>query len=222
MPLTPLLPWVLTAVVASVTGMVSGAHGGNPWLSWAAALIFAATLIATSLEINAAWWTPDPAPRDPDAPLLAAIRNTRLLIVAYMWGALALLAVYRISDLKWQHGLQYGAGMALITILLMAYEHVLARRSNMLSRPRALAIAAQVAWLHGCACLCGLSFLILSGKLASSKGDWAANQIFLSGGIAMMVLSAIAGYTQHKLASATKRPPPLLDVAVPRERQVSH
>ena len=37
----------------------------------------------------------------------------------------------------------------------------------------------------------GLVWLIGSGKLATLKGDWAANQLFLAGGFAIMCLSMI-------------------------------
>lgn len=222
MPLTQLLPWLLTAVVASVAGLVSGVHSGLAWLSWASAMTFAAALIATSLEINTGWWQQGAGAGDPEAAQLVALRNMRLITVAYMWGALAMLSVYRLAGIRWQHGIQYGAGMAVITFLLMGYAHALSKRGTVLASPRALVLSARIAWLHACACLGGLTFLVGSGKLLSSKGDWAANQVFLAGGIAMMVLSAIAAYTQQRL-NGSNRPREAHSEMVPdREHQGSH
>lgn len=221
MPLTQLLPWLLTAVVASVAGMVSGVHSGMAWLSWASALTFAAALVATSVEINCGWWRPGAGAGDPEAAQLVALRNMRLITVAYMWGALALLAVYRLAGIKWQHGIQYGAGMALITFLLMGYAHALSKRGTVLASPRALILSERVAALHACGCLGGLTFLIGSGKLLSTKGDWPANQVFLAGGIAMLALSAIAAYTQHRLNALDERRQ-VDGVAREREHQGTH
>ena len=46
----------------------------------------------------------------------------------------------------------------------------------------------------------GLVWLISSGKLATLRGDWAANQLFLAGGFAVICLSAIIVKTNSALA----------------------
>ncbi len=51
---------------------------------------------------------------------------------------------------------------------------------------------------------CGLIWLIASGKLSSLKGDWAANQLFLAGGFAIMCLSMIIMKT-HAVLSEQQR-----------------
>jgi hypothetical protein len=58
------------------------------------------------------------------------------------------------------------------------------------------------AWLtvlHGLAALCALVYLIGTGKLATAKDDWAANDVFLFGGIAILALCVIAAVTQARL-----------------------
>ena len=112
--------------------------------------------------------------------------------------------------------------MAVITFLLMGYAHALSKRGTVLASPRALVLSARIAWLHACACLGGLTFLVGSGKLLSNKGDWAANQVFLAGGIAMMVLSAIAAYTQQRLNALARRQTSAAELEPQREHQVSH
>jgi hypothetical protein len=56
--------------------------------------------------------------------------------------------------------------------------------------------------LQGIAAVAGLVFLIGSGKLETVRPDWAANQIFLFGGLTIVGLSAIAVVTQRKLMRA--------------------
>jgi hypothetical protein len=44
-----------------------------------------------------------------------------------------------------------------------------------------------------------LAFLIGAGKLASAKGDWPANYIFLFGGLALIGLCYLAFRTQVRV-----------------------
>ena len=59
MPLTRLLPWLLTAIASSVVSAVAGVHAGRPWLVVAATLLFALVLVASSFEINRQWLYPE-------------------------------------------------------------------------------------------------------------------------------------------------------------------
>ena len=49
----------------------------------------------------------------------------------------------------------------------------------------------RLAFLQAVRSHADLIWLIGSGKLSSMKGDWAANQLFLAGGFAIMCLSMI-------------------------------
>jgi len=203
MPLTNFLPWLFAAVVASVAAMVTGALVELPVFAWCGALLFALALVATSIDLNMTWWKLSRTRSYPSAPLIAAIENSRLLVVGYTWGACALFAIYRMTPLRWQHGLQYGAGMAVIAWLILLYGYLLAQPQSRLRTPRALAHATWLLVAQSAGALAGLTFLIGSGKLGSVKDDWPANQVFLAGGIAIAVLSAIASYTQLRLARQT-------------------
>ena len=204
MPYSGLLPWIFTSIAASVAGVVSGVHAGLPLLSWAAVLLFAVSLIAASFETNRPWWDAAAKPCDPTTAASAAEINTRLLIAAYAWGGLAMLGVYRLSGLSWRHGWQYAAGMGLIALLLTGYVRMLGPGDSPLRRESALALAARMSALQAAVALAGLAFLLLSGKLGSSRPDWAANQIFLGGGIAVTILSAIATYSHYRLIRANR------------------
>lgn len=200
MPQTNLLPWICAAIVASIAAMVTGIRTGLPLFAWTGAALFATTLVATSVDINLPWWRQDSEPV-PDLAADAAVRNARLIVLGYAWGSLALLAIYRLTSLRWQHGLQYGAGMALIAWLTLVYIHFLARPGSRLRAPRSLMQATWISLAHGGAALGGVIFLLASGKIHSIKDDWAANQVFLAGGLAVAALSVLSAYTQLKLAS---------------------
>lgn len=200
MPLTTLMPCIIAAIVASIAAMVTGVVSDLPRFSGAAAGLFAAALFATAVDINRPWWgATDTADIEGDAPVVAAIRNGRLLALGYFWGALALLAIYRLTSLRWQHGLQYGAGMALFGWFALLYVHFLVRPGSRLRTPRALVQATWFSLAHGGAAFGGVLFLLVSGKITSIKDDWAANQIFLAGGIALVGLSLVSAYTQFRL-----------------------
>ena len=57
--------------------------------------------------------------------------------------------------------------------------------------------------LLGAAAAVALGMLIGSGKVGSIKADWPANHVFLAGGLALVVISAIAAITHFKLRRAT-------------------
>jgi hypothetical protein len=53
--------------------------------------------------------------------------------------------------------------------------------------------------LHAAAAAGGLVYLIGTGKLETLKGDWAANNVFLMGGLAILTISLIAALAQWRL-----------------------
>ena len=118
MPLNNLLPWIFVAIVASIAAMVTGVSSDLPRFSWVAAVLFAVALIATAIDVNRPWWRHGEMASDPNAPAAAAVRNARLVMLGYLWGALALFAIYRLTALRWQHGLQYAGGMGAIAWLI--------------------------------------------------------------------------------------------------------
>mgnify|MGYP001351663660 CR=1 FL=1 len=201
MPLTNLLPWILTAIAASIAAMVSGIAAGLPALPWTAAGLYVCALVAVALDVNRPWWNQPGSAPDDDAAVSAAIRNARLMMLGYIWGSLALIFIYRLTGLRWQHGFQYAAGMALIAWLIIVYVHFLARHGSILRSPRGLLLATRLTLAHAAAALAGITFLLASGKIHSAKGDWAANQVFLAGGIAVIALSLISAYTQFRLGT---------------------
>ena len=202
MPLAKHFSCILAAIVASVAGMVTGITQDLPGFTGIAAGLFAVALIASAVEMNSGFWRLGSFGPSDEAAVEAAIRNSRLLALGYLWGALALFMSYKLTPLRWQHGLQYGAGMALIAWFIQFYVHFLVQPDSRLRTPEALTKAMWLSVLHGAAALGGLAFLLLSGKINSIKDDWAANHVFLAGGLAIVALSFVSAYTHTRLSSA--------------------
>jgi hypothetical protein len=63
----------------------------------------------------------------------------------------------------------------------------------------------MLALAHGAAALIGIMVLVLTGKILSTKGDWAANQVFTAGGLAVAGLTAISALTTVRLLRGHQR-----------------
>ena len=205
------LPWLMTAIIASISGMVSAALERVSILSYMSAFIFALALVATSSAVNARWWSskgsviPSGLAGVPSS-VIASVENAWLMAIGYGWGGLAMLSVYTLAGLKWRHGWQYGLGMLLIAALIAVLAHFIARQRTEASR--SIRIATLLTILQGLACTAGLGYLIGSGKMLSLKDDWAANHIFFTGSLALIGLSWIAVYTRYYMR---QREPVILD-----------
>jgi hypothetical protein len=200
MTITPFVPWLLAAFVPAVVGQVIGARLGAPWLSGAAALFLPVMATTISLKVNAPYWSDGAMLRERDAIASASARNARLIAWTWGAGAVSMLAVYLLSGLRWQHGWQYGTGMLLISGLGFSYAVNVGLAQSPMRQPRYLTTAALLAAVQGIAAIGGIMILVLSGKVASPRGDWAANIIFVAGGLAIAVLSGIAVRTYARLS----------------------
>ncbi len=168
---------ILAAILlGSAAAMTAAAATGDKTLSGAAAAIAAIAIAAAPLAPSA--WR--------GLALPAARRDALLAAMLYAWGAAAMLGVYGLSGLSWRHGWQYGCAMALVAAGLYAY----ARQP---SPPRhAFSLAAA----HGLLAASALVFLWTSGKLWAGKPDWAANQIFVAGSLAILALCLNSARTE--------------------------
>ena len=204
MPVAKQMTCILAAIVASAAGMVTGITQDLPRFSAFAAGLFGLALVAVSVEANLPYWQDGEEASDPQSAAAAAVLNARLVAMGYLWGAVALFMAYRLTPLRWQHGLQYGAGMALIAWFIQLYVHFLIRPGSRLRSQRLLSQACWASALHGAGAVGGLAFLLLSGKIASVKDDWAANLVFLSGGIAIVALSVVSVVTHLRLTRSDR------------------
>lgn len=184
-----LVPLIAAGLVASVAAMVLAAGRGERALVWGAAAAFALMLTAISAWMNLEAWL-RPAGWQADRIGLMR-RNARLSAFAYAWGAAALFAVYGLSGLEWRHWWQYGLGMALFAAGIIAYVQRLGVKPAM--PPLGLTL------LHIAALIAGLCYFFLADKLGTLKADWAANVVFLAGGLLLVVLNLFAALAHVRL-----------------------
>jgi hypothetical protein len=202
MTLTVFMPWISAALIASVAAVLASAALGRPEISAIATGSFALAIVAVGWSVNRPFWRLGHTSAAEGATPVAARRNARLMALTYSWGAIAMLTAYTLTGLRWYHAWQYGLAMALLGGLLFLYAVAIGREGSRLRQRPFLVGALQLATVQGAAALGGVLFLIGSGKLGRPKADWAANHIFLAGGVAIVALSAIAAATQRKLRTA--------------------
>ena len=195
------LPVRATALLlASIVAMALAANQNWQILSIAAAAMAAIVLFQHAFTVNNQIGTDRQSGSALPAAVAAGRANAQLIGTTYGWGGLAMLAVYMLSGLKWQHGWQYGSGMLLIALALHVYARMIAGSTSTFASPSALALSAYLALAQGIAAAIALAILILSGKLSTAKGDWAANHIFMAGGLAIVVVSFLAYATFRRLS----------------------
>ncbi len=199
MPLRPLMPAVLLALVMSVVVGVLAA-GRNSGLTLGLAVgLFALQLLFALVRTNAPLWRPS-AQMPHDATIALCVRrNTLLASVVYAWGAAALLAIYSLSGLSWRHWWQYGAAMALVAVAVFLYAQLLTDEQGSYRTPRALNVLMGLTVAQGLAVVGVIIFLVVSEKLFTPRSDWAANYVFVTGSATLAILSAVAVLTYGKL-----------------------
>lgn len=200
MSLQRMVPGVVAVLVLSAAGMAYGAENGSRALTVAAAFGYALVVMLVALVINRPCWKTPKGGHAPDLLFHTMRRNTRLAALVYGWAALAFFAVYGLTGVTWRHGFQYGTAATLIAGALLFYVHRMGEPGRDVPPSRALTL------LHATAVIGGLAFLLMSGKLATMRGDWPANYIFLFGGLALLGLCTIAYRTQRILEQ--EEPPP--------------
>lgn len=189
--------WALlaAALLVSVAGQWAGATTADRRVTMLYAALGALALVAAGIAANIRAWrsaTPYRTPSVAPARHVIAATNARLIGIAWMWGAASMLAVYLFSGLKWQHGWQYGCGMALIGVAVLLYARQLTVEGLVPGPPPSHAAALGITALQSVAATVALLWLVFSGKLYVDKPDWAANAVFVAGGIALVVLSDLA------------------------------
>jgi hypothetical protein len=155
-----------------------------------AAGVFALVLVATAVRSQSPLWRRS-APKADVTPRCALMQTARLIMLAYLWCALAFFAIYLGTHVRWQHGWEYGTAMLVVAAGHAYYLSRLANPNDTFSTHAAIERAVRLSAYQAILIGVGLIWLIGSGKLSSLKGDWAANQLFLAGGFAIMCLSAI-------------------------------
>jgi len=192
MTLRPSLPWLAVTLAAALIAMYLACRLMKIADSAVAAAVFSAVMIMAALRTNAPLWQ-RPATGLAVATQREAMRaNVFLIALAFLWCGVAFYAIYLGTHVRWQHGWEYGTACMLFAA---AYGYYLKRLSNPndpLAQTSSLDRMAKIAGYQAILIAIGLVWLIAAGKLAiTHKGDWAANQLFLRGGFAVMCISVI-------------------------------
>jgi len=183
--------WLATGAITLVA-VVIAAGTDNKALSATATAIFAVASVACGWQLNAETFKITSEKEN----IRAAQNNAAMLAGAFGWGGATILGGYYLTDLFWHHAWQYGGAMVLFSAGLISYILLLRNSASRLRSKRMLKAAAALATVQACAAAAGLAFLLWSGKLGTNKHDWLANHVFLSGGITIVVLSALSARAQ--------------------------
>ncbi len=194
---------IFAAMAATIAIMVFAASYDARFTSLGAALGFAVLAADAGLSANRTLWKRAAAePKDPEIAFRASQLNARLMAAVYGWGALAIFAVYGLTELWWFHSWQYGLAMGLIAALLLGFTHLLGDPESLFRSRRSLDASAVMAALQAAGAAAGLSFLFGAGKHLTLKSDWAANHVFIAGGLAIIAVSVLATVTHFRLRRA--------------------
>ncbi len=195
MPAHQLWMWLRLTALISIAAMVAGVISNNQALAAIAGAMFAGvgTIVGWRFAV-------------PDLPEMRghalAARFACLIAAAWAWAGVAMLACYYLTDLTWQHAWQYGAGMLLIAGLVWRYAAARATPNSRFADATWVTTARWMTRMQGFAALAGVTFLALSGKLDPNKQDWAANIVFVAGGLTIFALSMAALRAERRRSSA--------------------
>ena len=192
MTVRPSLFWLLLTLAAALFAMYLACRSLQKVESAIAAAVFTVVLSATAIRTNAPYWRSVSGPAASITPRDAMRTNASLIMIAFLWCGLAFYVVYLGTPVRWQHGWEYGSACILLAGLYAYYVKRLSNPGDRLAQTPAIDRMAKIAGYQAVLIGIGLIWLIGAGKLViTHKGDWAANQLFLSGGFAIMCISVI-------------------------------
>jgi hypothetical protein len=126
---------------------------------------------------------------NPDSDFTVLQKSVCLSLVTTVWASAALFLAYPIAGLKWIHGWEYGLAFALAATLFASYSQRLSKYQDRPAQQAAIERAIKLAAMQAAAIAVTLAWLVASGKLATVKGDWLANDVFVASGVAILALS---------------------------------
>lgn len=197
MPLKRQLPVVGVVLALSLGLAVMAAARSAGDLLAVAAGVFTAQIVIAATRLNAFAW------QDGEKPPLAqwASDNARLTALVYAWGAAAMFAMYGLTQLSWRHWWQYGAGMALLGAISLWCAGWIERGTPTTQAAR-LRTLVQTTVVQLGAVVAALLYFFLADKLATPKDDWAANAVFLAGGLSVGIISVVSLLAYRRLRAA--------------------
>lgn len=193
MPNLLLRPWLLVATLTSLAAIGIAAYADLRWLAGIASAGFAGSVAGAGLLLRQKFSALKPPATDATAAnkLLALRQTTQLSTLSHAWTATALMLSYPLAGLRWLHGWEYGLAFAILAGVFFIYCSKLADPADPLAQTSAVETAGRFAGVQAFVVVALLAWILLSGKLATVRGDWAANNIFLAEGIAILALSLV-------------------------------
>lgn len=199
MPVKALLNRLVFAALAANIAMAFCAANGWRLLTGVPAALFAIYAVFEGMRVNRPVGLSQSAASVSGPALRAALSETsRISAMVFLWGGAAMFILYYGVGLSWRHGWQYGAAMVLLAAAHEWYARRMLAGEPRLTVPHVLHQTATLATVQALAIALALIWLILSGKLATVKDDWAANHVFLAGGAAIAALSIMFAGSARK------------------------
>lgn len=116
---------------------------------------------------------------------------SELLALTCLWAATSLYLCYGASALRWQHGHQYALGFLVLGTAHGLFFWLLNHHGSLERLSHIVRWALRGLLLEVLLSAAALIWLIGSGKLWTIKKDWAANDVFLASGFAVLGLAYI-------------------------------
>ena len=175
--------WLTVTAAMTVMSMVIGAATANQSLVVISALLYTAVAVIASWRFAAQVET--------DVARVSA-RFARLIALTWGWAGTAMLSCYYLTGLSWQHAWQYGLAMLLIAAGIAWFAGQRENREPLVSSRAALQAVRSVTMLQALAAITGVLLLAMSDKLQPEGRDWAANIVFVAGGLVIFAQSTAA------------------------------
>jgi hypothetical protein len=180
-----------------------------PFLWWAADradqdlhLLVAAGVVLATIATGVLAARLDQQTNLPAARRLAA-RLALLMAMFFMWGSVAILTSYYLTDLSWYHAYQYAAYAAVPGLIPLAASRQYMTASDAELRHH-LDRGRRLAMLQAALMLMGILYMTAVGKIGDfARADWAAMNILLAGAVAIAALSIIAIAGDYRLRPKT-------------------
>lgn len=190
--------WLVATAAMTVAAIILGAAMSNQALAALAGGLFTLVAMVAGWRFAAVasdesrnpgeGWNKDQT--DPQAEIAA--RFARVIALAWAWAGAAMLGAYYLTALSWQHAWQYGLAMLLIAAGLVWYAGRRSDPAGPWARPDRVRLVRVATALQGLAAIVSVLLLSISGKVQPDGRDWAANIVFIAGGLALFSLSMAA------------------------------
>ena len=159
--------------------------------------------VVAILTVVVAWLIGPIEPPGLDPARRAAARYALLIAMIYLWGSVALLVSYYLTDLSWYHAYQYAIYLAIPGLISLYVFRRHLRPAAAEAIVRDLDTGRWLAWAQLVAMLGVLVYMWFSREVAmgfaGENANWAAVSIMLAGAVALALVSLAALRTDRRL-----------------------